>query len=130
MAVMAGAAGIIWGILALLKVHPKAQAVLLVFLGAGAGGLLGEWIGRLAAFMVRAVDAGTGWAIGMSLGWGLALGVLLFWVIIMLPNNVEPVGLDNAKWIRPTLYISSVFLWPFVMLLGGGLQTMAATVGV
>lgn len=120
MEVLAAGGIVVWGVLAALKVNPKAQYVLLALVGAGvSGGFLGTWLGRLGSWLTEASASGTGALLGVSLGWAIPYTIALWWVLVMWPNRIEPAGTATGKnspsfgdWVHTTTLISSLFVVP------------------
>jgi hypothetical protein len=120
---------ITWVVLALFKVHPKAQYTFLFLFGLGvAGGIAGEWLGKIGAWLVELSSMGTGALVGASAGWAIALGIVLFWTLVMVPHSLEPAGAESSGgkgWIHWTTIIFSPLVAPMFGIVFGTIAALA-----
>lgn len=138
MEVTAGIGLVSWGIFALLKVHPKAQYVALALAGFGlAGGILGGWHTQAGSWMATASSTGTGSLIGVSMAWALALGIVMWWGLVMWPNRIEPAGTATSKsappwgdWIHVTTLICSPFVVASLLVVWAAVSAWVGTWGL
>lgn len=120
-----------WVIMALLKVHPKAQYTALAVFGAGAsGGVLGSWLDTAGSWLGSAAGTGTSEAFGVAIGWAIALGIVVWWVLVIVPHSIEPAGTATDKtapswgdWIHVTTLLTSPLFIPSLVLVWNGAGT-------
>lgn len=113
-----------WIIMALLQVHPKAQYIALAVFGAGAsGGIFGSWLATAGAWLGNASSSGASAVLGVAIGWIIALGIVVWWLLVLAPQFLNPAGTATDKnapslgdWIHVTTLIASPLFIPSLVL--------------
>lgn len=117
-----------WIVFALLQVYPKAQYVFLALFGAGvSGGVMGDWLGTVGSWLGGASEAGAAAVVGVPLVWALALSIVVWYVLVLIPQFLEPAGtaegLSAPSWTDYvhviTILVSPLFVPSLVLVWNG-----------